>query len=273
MIDWDLLVVQIMDASITALNATAFNTAERARTKAPVRKVFRGGRQTVRFKTAQEIEADRGTRARLGLAPEILATPEALKAVMKSGRNPKKATHIGGQEFGFARVVTHRNRANTFYPGGVLRREDTEFRGMRRKFVSDDLRLLNPKNNLELASRPATLELTSRGRNELKSGRAVSTEKFTVFNRITGKAVEGVEGPERLGGSLRSSIRVEKATRAQYPIIKASVLAGGGKVKYAKYQELGTRHNPAHPFLRPALAYARDELPAQLRRALGRLGR
>jgi HK97 gp10 family phage protein len=274
-IDWDLLIVQIIDASVVAVNATAFNVAERAKAKAPVRKVFRGGRQTVRFKTASEIGADRAMRAALGLAPEILATPAALAAVKKSGRNPGKSTRIGGEEFGFARVVTHRNRANTFMPGGVLRREDTEHKGMRRKFVSDDLRLMNPKDatGTSLASPMAERELTARGRYELKSGRAVSEKTELRVDLQTGRLRLAQTEQARLGGSLRSSIRVEKANRGQFPIIKASVVAGGGKVTYAKYQELGTRHNPAHPFLRPALAGARDELPAQLRRAFGRLGR
>ena len=273
MIDWDILTQQIIEASVTAVNATAFNTMEIAKAKAPVRKVFRGGRQTVRFKTTGEIESDKNLRARLGLAPEILATPAKIAAVVASWRKPKKGTTIGGKQFGLATVVTSRNRANAFFPGGVLRAEDAEHKGMRRKFVAEDLRLLNRKNEQRLMEPMAEHELTARGRYELKTGRAISEKNEVRVDLFTGKLrIVQTERP-RLGGSLRSSIRVEKADPGMYPIIKASVVAGGGKVTYARYQELGTRHNPAHPFLRPALAHAKDELPAQVRRALGRLGR
>ena len=38
---------------------------------------------------------------------------------------------------------------------------------------------------------------------------------------------------------------------------------------YAKYQEFGTRHHAAHPFLRPALLESRGEIASIISRATG----
>jgi HK97 gp10 family phage protein len=52
----------------------------------------------------------------------------------------------------------------------------------------------------------------------------------------------------KLGGRLRGEIYTIKAS-AEGRVIKAMVVS---PTEYAKYQEFGTRHHPAHPFLRPA---------------------
>lgn len=53
-------------------------------------------------------------------------------------------------------------------------------------------------------------------------------------------------------GRLRSSItwKLSVDARGLYALI-------GSDVEYAIFQELGTRHSAAHPYLRPALAAAR----------------
>jgi HK97 gp10 family phage protein len=53
-------------------------------------------------------------------------------------------------------------------------------------------------------------------------------------------------------GRLRASInwRMETDSRGLLAVI-------GTNVEYAPYQEFGTRHMPAHPYLRPALGAAR----------------
>jgi HK97 gp10 family phage protein len=266
-INWALLKEQIVEAAVVAVNATALNTADRAREKAPVRKVFSGGRQTVRFKSATEVNADRELVGRLGLGPQIIATAQAVGRVQRAGLNPKRSRRIGGEEFGFARTVEGQGRTHTVH--GVTHQD--RLRNLRNKANSfratQDVRLLDPLNYAQLQSEEAEQRLTSRGRYELASKRAVSAR--VRVDQDTGRPIIIA----RLGGALRDSIRVERASAAQYPVIKASVVAGGGDVDYAKDQELGTRHNPAHPFMRPALAQARDELPDQLLRSLRRLGR
>lgn len=292
-IDWERLHTDIVTATVRAVNATLYMGEERALKDVPVRKVFRGGHQSVRFKTAGEIEADRGLRQRLGLAPEILATPEAVARVLAAGRNPKRGALIRGQTFGFARTinfpssdprrnaagltraergytVNRRNRANDFSPGDIF----------------PSLRQLAPEEEgraRRLADEGASRRLTGRGRYELKTGRAIHQRERQVpriaeINARTGE-VKSIEyatvrsGPEYLGGGLRGTIRVVKATPEQFPVIEGWLIAGDREHDYARYQELGTRHNAAHPFLRPRLPEWREELPAQLRRSLARTGR
>ena len=55
-----------------------------------------------------------------------------------------------------------------------------------------------------------------------------------------------------LSGALRDSIKVQGSG-----IDKAGAYADvGTREPYAIYQEFGTVHNPAHPFMRPAIAAA-----------------
>ena len=90
--------------------------------------------------------------------------------------------------------------------------------------------------------------LTSRGRYELRSGRA----NITIGARTY------------LGGRLRSEIQAEPA--AGGPVFIARVLS---PTPYAKYVEFGTRHNRAQPYLRPALAAQRSAYRAALGKVVG----
>lgn len=293
-----------------ALNGRAEATAEIARDKAPRRKVFSGGRQTVRFKTAAEVEGDRELRARLGLGPEKVATREGVAQLIRAGLDPfgrkgfpnaklPGGEPFGREEFGYATTIEHAGRTHT---GGPTKWRSESYNQRTGKLTSstgprktdysgrthtDRPRNLRNKLNAgeagslravgrsgktgmdyrKLKYAAAESFLNARGRYELKSGRALSS-----IARVGGGTV-GIHEDDtaRLGGSLIESIHVVPASADQYPVISASVVAGGGRVTYAKFQELGTRHNPAHPFLRPALAVAQDKLPGDLERALKRV--
>lgn len=274
MIDWDRLKFQIVDAVVTAVNGTLYIGLDRAEHDVPVRKVFSGGRQQVRFRTATEINADRELRARVGLAPEILATQTRIRAVQLTGKrlNPIKGSlrreeikgftnlDTGGPigrdtEYGFARTVTRRNRANDFMPYG------------------EDSRLLKKGDDRRLADPHAERFLTARGRYELAKGRAISARREARVDLSTGRINFIETSRPRLGGGLRSTLRIVKATHETYPVIKGDLVAGDKEHDYAIHQELGNRHNPAHPFLRPRLPEWRVELPRQLGRSFRRLGR
>lgn len=293
-VDFARLKLDIIEASVRAVNGVLYVGEERAKRDVPVRKVFRGGKQTVRFKTAEEIEHDRPLRARLGLAPEILATPQAVERVRAAGRNPRKSLITTGGEFGFARTIEHpsrsrsvdrsgrtpaqrgrteirRDRANDFFPGGEV--------PSRRVLQSGELG--NPGSR-RLAQEPVERLLTGRGRYELRSGRAVHQRQreisYADINARTGETKEVhyarvPEGPAYLGGGLRNTIHIVKARADMFPVIEGWLVAGDSEHDYAIHQELGNRHNPAHPFLRPRLAEWREELPAALRRSLRRTGR
>ena len=69
-----------------------------------------------------------------------------------------------------------------------------------------------------------------------------------------------------VGGRLRDEIY---ATDAMVEGNRVSVRVIS-PTPYAKYQEFGTRHNAAHPFLRPALEESRANVVGQISAAIGR---
>lgn len=95
--------------------------------------------------------------------------------------------------------------------------------------------------------------LTSRGRWELKSGRA-------LFNSPGGRVT--------LGGRLRGEIHDDPAEGGG-PVWIARVVS---PTPYAKYVEFGTRRSRAQPYLRPALSQVRERFLTRMR-AAARQGR
>jgi len=302
-IDFAKLRADIVSATVSAINGTLRIGEDRALKDVPVRKIFRGGKQTVRFKTAAEIERDRPLRAKLGLAPEILATPEAVARVRAAGLNPNKGhlrrepikglanLETGGPvgrdvEYGFARTIefpSNDPRRNRF---GQTRSERGLVQVRRNRtndfmpFGEDIRQVKRSETGNSLVDEGAERYLSRRGKYEVQSGRAFfqRTKKFANVSIKAGKVevtghTEIPVGPERVGGGLRGTIRVIPASPSMYPVIEGWLVAGDREHDYAKYQELGTRHNPAHPFLRPRLPEWKEELPVQLKRAYGRTGR
>jgi HK97 gp10 family phage protein len=97
--------------------------------------------------------------------------------------------------------------------------------------------------------------LTARGQSEVKSGRAAY--------KIPG------EQEARIGGALRDSIRIQEPNPdARGGKIYGYVIAGNDRAYYARYQEFGTSHNRAHPFLRPALYESREHFKSAMHRHL-----
>lgn len=91
--------------------------------------------------------------------------------------------------------------------------------------------------------------LTSRGRYELKTGRA----------NFSGP------GGTILGGRLRGEIHMVPA-EGSGPRWVAKVVS---PTRYAKYVEFGTRHNRAQPYMRPALAQVRESFRGRMKAAVG----
>lgn len=69
---------------------------------------------------------------------------------------------------------------------------------------------------------------------------------------------------DSLGGRLRSEIYATSA-KIDGRIISGKVIS---PTPYAKYQEMGTRHNPAHPYLRPAGYESREAIRADIGRSV-----
>jgi HK97 gp10 family phage protein len=92
-------------------------------------------------------------------------------------------------------------------------------------------------------------QLTSAGRYEVKQARR--SGRSALFQGRIGGRLRGelrIRGPERHAGSWW--MYVESPT------------------PYAPYQEFGTSHNRAHPFLRPALYESRNVLRFEVRKAI-----
>ena len=206
MIDFSPLEDALLTELVAAVEAGTVDIAELARQRAPVRRVFHGGKRFIRFKSVSEVESDRMLRASLGLGPER-AAPEGLSGAARRSR--------------FARTVEAYTPGANVYPG---------FRKLGR-----------PRSTL--AFRPAEARLTRRGRYELRHQRA----HYRGY----------------LGGRLRGEIHATPAL-VRGNMVTSSVIS---PTPYAKYQEMGTRHNPAHPYLRPAVAESRTRVVAGIRTA------
>jgi hypothetical protein len=91
--------------------------------------------------------------------------------------------------------------------------------------------------------------LSRRGRYEVRSGRA--------NYRPRGRATQ-------VGGRLKGEIRGEPAT-IEGRVVSSRVVS---PTPYAKHQEFGNRHNPAHPYMRPAAAEGRPVVTSQITEGL-----
>jgi HK97 gp10 family phage protein len=242
------LVGVIHDIAERVASQTAFRVRTGARRKAPVRKVFKGGRATIGFGRS-------GFRAR-GLDDEQLARNGAQRR--KYTRPPRSASPLpaapGRPRYG---VVTRVNRANSAHsPESYLRRvvhtgglsRLMDLAGKPPPAISEIKAALasgaRTGGAFHLENRAAEATLSARGRYELKSGRAVHG------------ATPGSRSGFQLGGALRDSIDVVDGGSTETRIA-FDVVAGGPAAPYARYVEFGTRHAAAQPFLRPALAEER----------------
>lgn len=91
----------------------------------------------------------------------------------------------------------------------------------------------------------AQQRLTRRGRYELHSGRSITARS-------------------QLGGTLRDEIQALEVA-LDGSIIRVIVIS---PTEYAMFQEYGTRHNPAHPYLRPAFHEEGPKVLARTRSAV-----
>jgi HK97 gp10 family phage protein len=213
MLVFDEIAAAMIEAAAASLTASALNVEALAKQKAPVRKIFSGSRRQMRFRSAGEVEGDRGLRRQLGLGPERLV-PANLAASPPSRHKS------------YARSVTDVNQ----------------------RYRSPSLRAIGAPGYLR--SDVGEALLTRRGRYEVRSGRA-----DTAAGDV--------------GGTLRDEITATPA-RIEGSLIEATVIS---PTAYAKYQEFGTRHNPAHPFLRPALEESRTQIVESLSKAVSAAGR
>lgn len=240
-VNFTVIATQLKQAVYDGLFKTTDDARAQAEEDVPVRKVFRygrdrrglrqQGRQDVRTLSLAEALGESLTRRKLGL-------PSAFNTSLSGRRLPGSAAKVQTTAFPTYRS---KNRANLGDERDIARRDVAKISGVNRLVTveerEDKLGFRNIPNPT------AESDLSARGRYEL--GRA--------------------KGPT-LGGALKKTIHIESSARGSH--IKFKVVAGSDEIDYAKYVEFGTRRSRAQPFLRPALAKAREELIDNVTRAI-----
>lgn len=228
-------------AEETALEEVAARVVADARARAPVRKVFReksGYRR--KFRSLTNTERNLAIR----------------RATAYSGYNDFQRRRSVAYLRSYARAeVPRRGSANSLSRSRTLRNLGTERGGA---FTArTDAR----RTGRGFTSPSLNPLLTSRGRYEVRSGRAIHREVLASGNvRV------------QIGGRLKASIESEGViSTGQGSTVKVTAAA-----PYAKFVEFPTTHNAAQPFLLPALhdnrTRLRQALARELRNALGGQG-
>jgi HK97 gp10 family phage protein len=230
-----------------ALEAVAMEIVERAKAKAPVRKIYSEG----------------GTRKRTKAAsPALIAA--AIRQVQNnkrlSARQRTEALYLLQRHPEEARVAIRRHNSNnrrqstllgtyktiSLKKNGMVVTSANVFRGRGITKGTVPIHRIERNTKPKLGFEPGPefdQLLDARGRYEVRSGRALTS--------ATGEAISPGENKSqvRIGGRLKNSIIQSSITREG---TRVSIQVGTD-VPYAMYVEFPTRHNAAQPFLLPAL--------------------
>jgi HK97 gp10 family phage protein len=226
----------ILDAAARALGTGAVLVEARAKRHAPVRSVFAGTPQPSprRVKVDEDQwETEYSDYIRELDFGEVMSDR---RAMIRAGLPPRSMAGVTTQH------------APTWW----AQRRMANLQEMLDKgeFLSRKEERQNPDQE------PTTWALSSRGASEVRTKRALFS---------TG-------GHQHIGGRLRGSIHATKAVISGRSA-EAWVLAGGDEAPYARFQEYGTRHNTAHPFLRPAALESQEDVAAIVGAAVRRASR
>jgi len=234
----------VRQAEAAALESVSRHVVSEARRRAPIRKVFKepkGFRRKFRALSGSE---------------KLLATKRA-------------NAYYGEGSFTARRVTAHiRNYAKAQVPrrgsnNALSRSKTSRVLGVERgrQFIprTDATRVVNRQTGARgYESKSLNPLLTSRGRSEVRSGRAIHKE-----------ALAGGGSRVQIGGALKASIESEGAVQTGQGS-EVRVTAGIG---YAKFVEFPTTRTHAQPFLLPALHGNRQRLvktmAAEVKKALG----
>lgn len=72
------------------------------------------------------------------------------------------------------------------------------------------------------------------------------------------------------GDAPKGSMTIGKVYGKDYGKVAIKIYAGGGAAFYARFQEFGTDHMPAHPFFYPAFRANKRKIKSALSRAVTR---
>lgn len=230
------------------LNEAGDNIAANARQRAPIRKVFNeqhGYRRKFRaLSGAAKNQA--GTRSvRYYFAQMSAATHSRAYA-----RSESKMLRSVGSIRSSRVQLYRRGSANTPANSRTLRHLGTETNG---RFTSASGSKANRAGGYE-PNETLLGKLTSRGKYEVRSGRAIHRE-------VQG---EGHTTSVQIGGALKASIGNEGVTETP----NGSKVTVSAAIRYAKFVEFPTIHNAAQPFLLPALHDERGKLVGTIASAI-----
>lgn len=247
----DYITQYLLDAAGRGLMHAAEHVAALARTKAPVRRIFAVGRGEGRRSHSVDVVLPSKFNKRQG--PVTISIAEST-----GGGSPWKVRAgreivSGDYGIGVASSKMIRGRVNSLAPVvnspiGLIGGE--ALRAWSGKPGSGFLSVTKIRKPTGGSFALSSL-LTSRGRYEVSSGRAVH---------------EGL-----VGGKLRASIHASGPIEEGYRIsalVSAEAHDKGRTHNYARDQEFGSRHNRKHPFLRPALLESKDYLFKALKREM-----
>jgi HK97 gp10 family phage protein len=247
------ILIEVSTASERAVTKTSQLAMRTAQAKVPVRKAFKGGRETRRTLSIAELRAE---------MPAFRAQLPA-KMARRLSTTDVPIFRIGTQ------VVTHPNQANRWrntQDARVITRDSKgDWKLGERTGAYDEVgneivepRIPSEEQYLLRQMRGAYTESAGGGKLKLK------LRKGDIFTDPT-------TGVSFVGGNLKHSLM----NRADQDILvrhKRSIVAGGPRAPYAKYMEFGSRHAPAQPFLRPAMKSAEVRFGKIMRQELAKIG-
>lgn len=216
-----------------AITSTAQQVAAIAQDEAPVRKIFKGSRRSLRQLSGAELKAEQLSRRHL---------------FGKPGTGP---------------LFIERERQRFF--GGQPRVLPTNpnLRAFGRR---SPINALSPRITSSDMTRNPREVMTIGGKTFLQHGEAYLSGRGTyeVRNAVARGSLTTHAGQQIVGGGLRKSIHVgDLYSRGSH--IKQAVVAD---IYYAKYVEFGTRHAAGQPFLRPALARVREDYRSRILKSI-----
>jgi len=259
---------QVIESVMVGVRISTEKAFQSAVEDAPVRDVFKHGsahrRKGLRTRTLTPDEAasESAIRRQLGLAEAVPGFTRTRGKVARDAPYSRRAAVRRGNPNAFAPFVTKK--------AVVLSAEDREFiqelkegrttarggTGLPEGFEDEHPEVRGGRELTRtgrLRHRPATNRLHARGRYDLATKRANFTK----------------DGVTTLGGTLRRSIRKLGPHRVGRAI-KGRIIS---PVPYSKYQEFGTCHNRATPYMRPAILKLQTSYRREIVKAINRANR
>jgi len=266
----------IIERGVRGLNEAVAFAEQRAKHYAPVRHIFQ--KQPGPRGTEFQRGGSKGQGASGGVqtrTPVYIRTASAMKSYLGSRPHERRFINPGDSQ-----RVGHSNSFEPLFDTGLYQHSGDFRRVVRRKEDGGVYKLANVNATTLSPSGSDNHQMSGadfvsgRGRYEIEKRPFLHPDeprKSSIFESPEGGHVTigGDTIPvSRVGGRLRGEIYsipadASKATRTG--VIWAYVVS---PTEYAKHQEFGTRHNRAHPFLRPALYDSRRYLGEAVRRSV-----